>query len=240
MNLFEGVKFKNGEYLFNFKSDDPDDIVKLKFNKKPITKKQTRGLISYYSYRVNKQVDKNFVKKFKTDLTKTEDYTKLLKKAVMGLFNNNSVNFRDIDLILTPQSSSPLNRDLASLIKAKIPNAVLSTTTIVKSLPSEIQLDYDLIEQKKLKPETVRRLETVIKVMNQNNFFQLKKITPRFRKFFISILKLNDSDRRVINLLDEGKILIVDDYISEGTTFKEAQKLLSNFTNTVIYYTLFK
>ena len=240
----EGVRIDaDGEYVFDFKQDEKDDILYLKYNKDYIVTKKTRGMISYYSYKINKNVDKHTRKDFlvyaKTKLKSTTDYDPFLNKAVLGLFNNPKIEVSDTDLILIPQSSSTVNLDLATKIKNKIPNALFLKDSILKNEPQNVLLDYETLSKKDVSQETIQSLERTISSATIGGVFKIKKIPPRFRRYILNFLKLDNTNRRLLNKIVDGKVVVVDDFITEGTTFKEINRLIENYSpKEVILFSL--
>ena len=61
-----------------------------------------------------------------------------------------------------------------------------------------------------------------------------------FRKFIINFLKLDNTNRILLNRLHGGKILIVDDVTTSGTTFSEINRIINTYMpEQIVYYTLF-
>ena len=233
-SINEGVRLNDDDtYFFDFKEDKKDDILTLTYNKNYVIRKKTRGIISYFSYKINKKIDKtirfDLLTHIKNDLINTNKYDVFLSKSVLGLFNNPNIEVGDVDLILIPESSSSLNLDLSNKIKSKIPNALFLKDIILKNEPENVSVDYDLLKEKKYSKETIFQIENMIKKATINGVFKIKKIAPRFRKYILNFLKIDATNRMLLNKLVNGKIIIVDDITSEGTTFKEINRLLENY-----------
>ena len=231
----EGARIdSDGEYVFDFKNDEKDDILYLKYNKDYIVTKKTRGVISYYSYKINKNVDKNTRKDFllyvKSKLKSPSDYDPFLNKAVIGLFNNPKIEVADADLILIPQSSSTVNLDLANKIKNKIPNALFLKDGILKNEPENAQFDHDTLREKGATPKTIQSIEHTTQSATVGGVFKIKKIPPKFRRYILNFLKLDNTNRRLLNKIVDGKVVVVDDFITEGTTFREINRLIENYS----------
>lgn len=230
----EGVRLNDDDtYFFDFKEDKKDDILTLTYNKNYVIRKKTRGIISYFSYKINKKINKtirfDLLTYIKNDLINTNKYDVFLSKSVLGLFNNPNIEVGDVDLILIPESSSSLNLDLSNKIKNKIPNALFLKDIILKNEPENVSLDYDLLKENKYSKETIFKIENMVKKATINGVFKIKKIAPRFRKYILNFLKIDTTNRMLLNKLVNGKIIIVDDITTEGTTFKEINRLLENY-----------
>lgn len=241
----DGVSVGAGEneYNFDFTKDEKTDILTLTYNKNLVHSKVTNGVQSYFSYRTNKQMDSKERTKLllhiKNKSIDPQTYENLLNKAVTGLFNNPSFDVSDTDLILIPESSSTLNLDIATRIKNKIPNAMFMKDIILKNEPQNVTLNYELLKQKNYDQNTIVSLEGMIVKATIDGVFKIKKIHPRFRKFLVNFLIIDTNNRTLLNRLVDGKIIVVDDYTSEGTTFSEVNRLMDNYgPKEVLLYTL--
>ena len=243
-SINEGVRLNDDNtYFFDFKEDKKDDVLTLIYNKNYITKKTTNGIISYFSYKINKNTDKtirfNLLTYIKNHLVNSNNYDTFLNKSILGLFNNPNIEVSDADLILIPESSSNVNFDLANKIKDKIPNALFAKDIILKNEPENVLIDYELLKSKGYKKETILEIESMVKKATVNGVFKIKKIAPRFRRYILNFLKIDITNRRLLNKLVNGKVIVVDDFISEGTTFREIKRLVENYApKDVILFSL--
>lgn len=240
----EGVRVDGEDnYVFDFNKDEKEDILTLRYNKEHIVTKKLKDVIVYFSFKINKKIDKGarfkLLNSIKHDLTKTNQYEQLLNKAVIGLFNNKNFDPSDTDLILIPESSSQLNFDLANKVKNKIPNALFLSDAILKNELENVSLDYEKLKSKRYKNETIIQLENIIKKAQVNGIFKIKKVAPKFRKFVINFLMIDLKDKQILNKITDGNIMVIDDFVSEGTTLLEVNRLIENYTpKKVILYSL--
>lgn len=228
-HINEGIKLNSDNtYDFDFKKDGVDDLLSLTYNKNYITRKISRGVVSYFTYKINPNAIKTKILYYiKDELKKTSQYDHFLNKSVLGLFNNPHINVSDVDLILIPESGSDVNLDLAHKIKNKIPNALFMKDVILKNQPENITVDYDLLKKMGYQQNTIMNIQKMVDGAVVNGAFKMKKIEPRFRRFIINFLKVDITNRNLFNTLVNGKVLIVDDIFTEGTTLREAQRLVS-------------
>lgn len=243
-SINEGVRLNDdGVFLFDFKEDEKDDILTLTYNKDYITQKVTNGVKTYFSYKLNKNFDKkirfNLLNYIKTELENTNNYDIFLNKSILGLFNNPNIEVGDVDLILIPESSSNLNFDFANRIKNKIPNSMFLKDVILKNEPENVTLDYDKLNQHNYKKETIIEIEKMVKRATVNGVFKIKKISPNFRTYILNFLKIDIKNRNLLNKLINGKIIVVDDFTSKGTTFNEVNRIIENYApKEVILFSL--
>ena len=106
-------------------------------------------------------------------------------------------------------------------------NTLISTDLFVKNSIENIKYNEDKLN--KLDPG---KKEQVLKLLNRvfsKEEYKLKSIPAQYRKFIENFLSFNTkTERRIFNILNEGKVLIVDDILTEGTTFVNMAKLINN------------
>jgi hypothetical protein len=233
-SINEGVRLNDdNSFSFDFAEDKKDDILTLKYNEDYVTTKITNGVKSYFSYKLNKKINKNvrlrLLNYIKNDLQSSDIYEQILNKSVLGLFNNPNFEVGDTDLILIPESSSNLNLDLANRIKNKLPNSLFLKDIILKNEPENVMIDYEKLKEKRYKQETILEIEKMVQKATENGIFKIKKIPPRFRNYITNFLKMDVKNRELLNKLVNGKIIVVDDFVSQGTTFTEINRLIENY-----------
>jgi phosphoribosylpyrophosphate synthetase len=246
VDLLEGVRVEDDNYIFDFKEDKKDDILKLKFNKDYVVKRVSKGVVSYFTYKLNKKINKgnryDLLLHIKNQLGEKE-FNSLLNKSVIGLYNNPYLNVGSTDIILIPELAGKINISLAQKIKAKIPYAIVVDDAIVKSFPNDIRIDYDKVKDKKLSDKLISSLEKMVEraIDNGGGTFKMKYVPPQFRDFVIDFLTINNqSHKELINRATNGNIIVVDDIRTSGATLKEAYRLLEKNFNpkSIILFSL--
>ncbi len=106
-------------------------------------------------------------------------------------------------------------------------NTLLASDLFVKNTIENIQYDQDKLN--KLSSENKEKVMKLLNKVLSKESFRLKSVPPQYRKFISNFLSFNsDTERRVFNSISEGNILLVDDILTEGTTFINMAKLLQN------------
>lgn len=233
--LIEGIKYneQTNHFDFDWDHDTPQDLIGLKlqrFNKFTSIK---QGFDLYYAYKFNKNIDKNL----KSDLRNSIKYidTNKINKNDLDLFLSKSINnfnqiepLNEFDLIVFPKSTSKILELVKLNMSAKAgSNTLISTDLFVKNSIENIKYNEDKLN--KLDPG---KKEQVLKLLNRvfsKEEYKLKSIPAQYRKFIENFLSFNTkTERRIFNILNEGKVLIVDDILTEGTTFVNMAKLINN------------
>ena len=244
--LIEGIKYneQTEHFDFDWKQDTPQDLINIKlqkFNKYTSTK---QGFDVYYAYKFNKSIDQDLksnlrdsIKYLDTNKINQNDIDILISKAINNFNQIELLN--EFDLIVFPKSTSKI----LDLIKLKMSakaggNTLISTDLFVKNSIENIKYN-----EEKLNKLSLEKKEQILKILNRvfsKENYKLKSIPPRYRKFIDNFLSFNnETEKRIFNMLSGGKVLIVDDILTEGTTFVNMATLINSLgENSVIGFIL--
>lgn len=229
--IIEGVKYNRESESFDFmwKEDSPEDLINLKLQKynKILSKKD--GNKVYYAYKLNKDAgpETKMLKqsiKYVDDKVSESDVNLMINKAVASF--NAIDNLSSYDLVVTPKSTSKVLDLMRNVIGAKAgPNTMVSSDLFVKNTIDNIKFDEEKLNKV---PENERK--QILKILNtvfSKEDYKLRSVSPRFRKFILNFVKFNtEVNKKVMNRIVNGKILVVDDILTEGTTVKNIVQLL--------------
>jgi len=233
MKLYiEGTRYNKeiDSFEFDWSKDAPDDLLNLKlqlYNKKLSSK---NNVDVYYAYKLN-----NVNKSIKSDLRNSikymdskissNDIDLMLSKAVN---NFNSIEpLSNFDIIVTPKSTSGVLHKLKLKLHAKAgTNTLMSSDIFIKNAIDNIKYDEEKIN--KLSDDHKKLVLSVLNKIFNKKDYKIKSIPSQYRKFVLNFLSFNsDTNRQFFNKLLGGKILIVDDIVTEGTTLRNIVDLLS-------------
>jgi len=230
-NKLEGVTFNDDGFIFNFKTDSDDDIIHLSYKSGLLKKSTFNKRKIMYGCKIIKKNNKDeftFLRSLK-DISKAEvyispeDYEMLLNKIINKFNYEHPVN--EYDIIISPASKSRLLMDIVKKLKSKDRNVLLSNDSIIKNTLDGIKIDYDKL--KSTKWNISDELDKQFKRATENGYFKMQKVFPRFRKFFTNFLVFkNENQRRIYNTIRNGRVLIVEDYITSGSTLRETLRLI--------------
>jgi phosphoribosylpyrophosphate synthetase len=229
--IIEGIRYNKETDSFDFiwKEDVHGDLIDLKLQKynKLLSKKD--GNKVYYSYKFNKdQSGKNLVLrksiKYIDDKVSKKDVELMVSKAVVSF--NSIVPLSSFDLIVTPSSTSTVLDLLRNFLHAKAgSNTLVSSDLFVKNTIDNIELDEEKLN--KIEKSMQNKIRSILNKAFSKEDYKLRSIPPRYRKFIFNFIKFNtEAEKRVLNAIVNGKILVVDDILTEGTTIKNINKLL--------------
>jgi len=244
--ILEGIRYEDNEIIFDFSEDNPDDIIPLKlqkYNKKFVS---MNNIPTYYAYRIN-PVYKGSIQSdpristirdaIKNVNINQGDFTQLITKAFIN-FDQNIVNISSYDLIVLPQSSSPLLTQVVNSLGRKYGTAVeVIDSAFVKNKITDITVDPQIIQQIRTKHGDKKanyianRYEKLIKSAEVNGEFKMKKIPTSmgFRRGITNFLHINNNrEDAIFKQVYGGNVLIIDDIITSGTTMVEMARLLED------------
>lgn len=249
--ILQGISYSPEQDIFNvdFVNDDKNDYIRLKlqrFNKKWSSRyDKTLQIYGAYKFHKGDHIDKQTrlllmdqIKQLKNKRLKVDVIQKMIRKSIIN-FQKQFKSLSSFDLIVTPKSSSNI---LESIIKQMSyrtgKNTLITTQDIVKASIDQIRFDGKLI---KGDPELQEQVKGAFVKDNKGNLeFKLKTLSPRIRSNITHFLKFTDqTDRQILNAIVNGKILIVDDIYTSGTTLMQINRILREFGATQLKYFIF-
>jgi len=151
----EGISYDKSsqQFLFNWESDSPSDIIKLVDIRR---KASIKGGVQYYVPYVALPRDgkytleyKSIMNLFRDKLKRLElnptDIDRMIDSAIAGLIDVYGDRLNNIELIVTPKSSSTLNQKIAARIHELIPNAKLVSDVFIKNSIDKITINMEKI-----------------------------------------------------------------------------------------------
>jgi hypothetical protein len=151
----------------------------------------------------------------------------------VGLNNMNNISLSDYDTIVVPKSSSKILpifvKELVEYIKDQRiktgmpPKDVKVIEDAFEKIPGkDIEWDYEAIEAIKDDKTKTNVLKMIDRISKLSTGISLsKQVFVGYRKYLKAFMKLTPGGETA-----SGKILIVDDFITGGTTIKEMRRLL--------------
>jgi hypothetical protein len=234
-SIIEGISFnqETNSFDFNWKEDLPGDLIDLKLQTYNRYVSSKQGFNLYYAYKFNKNIDKKLkgllrdsIKYADESFIKSNDMEVFLSKGINNFNQMESLN--KFDIIVFPKSSSHILNIIKQKLSAKSGmNTLLASDLFVKNTIDNIQYNYDKLD--KLSPENREKILKLLNKVFSKESFKLRSIPPQYRKFISNFLSFNsDTEQRIFNSISEGNVLLVDDILTEGTTFINMSKLLQN------------
>lgn len=248
--MLDGVDMDSSGIKFDFSTDSTDTVLKLYVNKKDIKFHSLGGVsnifYAYYFSPSDKTIKTdNRLHKINSIRTAIKSYSDPL--VVSGVdkmieFSLNRFNIlkplSSFDTIIPLKSSSPLNDVIANKLKQKNGADVLSDL-IVKDVINNISVD---LPDSETNPKTLAYLGDILDKFSKipDEEFKSKMVPSSFRRYISKFLKFNSKyDKSVFDKVNGKRILVIDDTLGEGSTLKEIQRLLYQYSPQSVDYFVF-
>ena len=158
----------------------------------------------------------------------------LAKKSVYRMFKQMDV--KRVDILLPLGSNSGLNILVAEMIQDKVPNVQMLSDVVKKTRWRDVKLSavwYREVERSGGKPmEGTRRAQQVL-ADNQrtrpDDEFQIKQVPRGLRRYFGGFYHADPSKQNIDSAIRGKRLLVIDDTLEEGSTFKEALRVLEQY-----------
>ena len=234
-NLIEGIEYDKEQdtFIFNFKSDNVTEIIKLVSNGPyQIT---DYSPCTYFGYVFEDNIDVKTKKKF-IDLIKYPN--QYIQKSDFHRFINNSVAMLDkkvslpkYKVLVHPQSSSKLNNEIINEIYKRSLSTKFYDIELIKDIPSRMEFNYDAyinflkqkegINQNNI-DDSVKAIKRMMDGIRKLDYVKIgtyikAKYRPYIKNFFMF---KRDEDEKFYKAIKNENILIVDDVSTTMSTLQ--------------------
>lgn len=234
-------------YIAESFSIDGDELV-IDYSKKSDTNKLTFGkgklkpyvkklegidvqVISLYTF--NDQSGTVIMKKLKANDISNDTYYQFINRS--AVYASRLIRDLKIDLLVLPESSSPLAANFARAIVAANPGIRMAPKNFIKARDVEqIKIDY---ENPKLTPAITKTLESSLRRAKREGVLKMKWILPVNRKFLTNVFSYDGNSY----IFSDKNVLIVDDIVTSGSSILPLYKAVEEAgANSTTCLTLFK
>lgn len=260
--LVEGVHYDNVNdcFVFDFTQDNEHDIVKL--TNHGLIQSDTYNKCFYFKYQfendVNSTLRGKFIEyiKFHNGMN-NNDVNTFVKKAVNSL--DDTIDLRDFNTIIYPQSISEINRKVISYIRL-FGYPEFLTFELVKEPPVDLSFDYVSYKREVLdathkignkvypkyteeeKEKKIEDIRDMMEKLKKNEYFSIgRDMKYKYRKYLKNFYHFNNKeDEESFNKLKQPKVLIIDDVMTSGATLNYIINTIYkiNSNATVVVFTL--
>lgn len=228
MKLFEGIRYKNDSFMFDFEKDGESEIINLT---EEIKESSIYNNVFFYSYEFNdscsSDIRTSFIHEFKfgNKIDKIVKH-KFITKAIDKL---DAVEDLDsFDCVVFPESKSFVVQDMLEYIMLGT-DCEMSSYRLVKKLPKDIEFDYKKFERLRLnsgnyteeqKKEVLKNIDNMMNDIHNCDYFSIARNSKyKYRKYIKNFYKFdNIEEKEAYECLAGNKILLIDDIATSGTT----------------------
>ena len=252
--ISEGVKFKAPDFIFDFEHDGIDDVIALNGQLKS---SNVYGNTYFFQYEFGKDVPSdtrtNFIHelKFNKSHLGNENVNRFIETALINL--NKAINLSNVDIVIYPQSSSTLTKDIVDRIDSFTDSEKYIKIEVVKKAISEISFNWSKFEKycenhnvpDGIKATMQKKMEKMLDEIHALDYFSIARNIKgqKYKKFLNNIYKFYDSKTiDFIKSIKNKKILVIDDIYTSGITIEQIikayQMLDPDDSNVLTVFTL--
>lgn len=253
-NSIEGIRDINGKLVADFDIDSVTDLLQL--TKQELYSSLFNGHVYRFGYQFKEDVSSkdrtrviHWIKGLDNDKPTEKELHKLISKP-LGLFNK-EIPFSQFDCVIYPDSQrTQLVKKIVSVVNTYLQHDIARPFySLVKSLPQNVQFDWDLfnteypqLEDKNRHNQMVQTIINILDKVHSLDYFSISKsIPPKYRAFIKNYLSFSDSaSKEAFNKLLAKKILIIDDINTTGSTLYEMLRIVEavNTDSEIYIFTL--
>lgn len=251
INLIEGIYVdNNGNVVYDNRHDNDTDVIKCL--NPDIYISEFLGNVYYFGYTFNDDASRkdrtnviHWLKNIDSCGISENQLTQFIDRALN--YANKRLNFSEFSAILYPRSN---RSNITNVIIREIGNFSQHYTDkisfeLIKSLPKSVEFDWDLFDfnySGKLFDNQYKQIYDYIEnqlmpKINELDYFSLAdNVKPKYRQYIKNYLTVDESTSKFISSIKRGKILIVDDINTSGSTLREILRIVQKINNDCEIY----
>ena len=248
--IYDGISIENDSVVYNNTADSENDI--LNIVDPDIYKSEFDGNTYYFGYRFKDSAsrkDRTTIIKWLKNINGTGIDENTLRKFIdkpLRYFDK-EVSLSDFSVMLSPRSGrSDLTKIVVSEIHKFMQHSTLKRSfELVKSLPKDVYFDWEQFDddyEGKLGDNQYNQIKDYIdnilipKIHDLSYFSIADSVKFKYRQYIKNYLNIDNSAESTIEAIKDGKILIVDDINTSGSTLTEILRIVRKINNKCDIY----
>lgn len=248
--LYEGLSIEDGKVVYNSDIDNPNDIMNT--IEPSIYKSEFSGNIYYFGYtfkdtasRKDRTTVIHWLKNIGQIGIERNALIRLIDKTL--LYFDRAVNISDFDCLIYPRSG---RSEITKIIVQEVGrftqrNLPMTSIEVFKSIPSKITFDWDRFDLNyngEIGDNQYNQIEDYVnnillpRIHNLSYFSIADSVKYKYRPYIQKYLNISEKDNRIIEAIRDGKILLIDDINTSGSTLTEIIRLIRNVNNKCEIY----
>lgn len=234
--LAEGVRKVSGKYVFDYEEDKYLDLINL--TGPDIYKDKIFDNVYWFGYRFTDDASRqdrsdfiNYLKGLQAVKPSDKELERFINKPLVEL--HKIENITSINCIIHPRSErSTLTAKIVSQLNDVSSRDVERTTIeLIKNLPQSMEFDWKRFfdENDKDVQQILFIQNTLLPKIHSLDYFSLaKNVKPKYRRYIQNFLRFSSrTDKKLFKSINKGKVLIVDDINTSGSTINEILRMLN-------------
>lgn len=221
--LFEDIYIdkKVGKLVFDFNKRTKDfqssQLGKGNFSPRISKQKNLFHTPIYSIYQLSKTSGSEILRtiKKKSNISiKQNDYNSFLNRSAIYI---TAKLLKNVDVIVTPQTSSFLLKDILDKITAKRPDIKIIHEAFKKLPIDQIKINYG---DYNVGPSVIKRMDKLISNAKEQGFIEIKNVPKQFLSYISNVLGINEL-KILPKYLNNQNVVLFDDLLGSGFTMKE-------------------
>lgn len=201
---------------------------------KPYTKKLSDDLMTYSLYQAKNANSSEILKALKSADYSDEKVRHFLNRS--AVYAVRILRDLDIDVIVTPRSSSDLTKEFVGEIQRRTNYDVIVDAFAKKIDLTKVEIDRN---HPKITPQIIRSMESTLRLAIRRGHLYIKMFAPPHRKFVKNLFDI--IDEQIYTRVKDKNVLIIDDIMTTGTSVSNIYDILkTNNAAEISALTLFK
>ena len=242
--ISEGVRKCNNRYVFDYVEDKYDDLVYLK--DPDIYEDKIFNNVYWFGYRFTDEASRsyrsdfiNYIKGLLDTKPTEKELIRFIDKPLIKLHEKE--NITSINCIIHPVSerSSLVQKIVSEIYDVASRSAEKTTIELVKNLPKNITFDWKRFNDENAydKQQQMFINDMINKIHSLDYFSLAKNVKPKYRKYIQNFLMFKtEEDKELYKSIQDGKILVVDDVNTSGSTLYEIVRILNELNSNCKIY----
>ena len=248
--IYDGISIENDSVVYNDVADAENDIMNIV--QPDIYKSEFEGNTYYFGYRFKDSASRKerttIIKWLKNINGYKIDETTLRKFVDKPLrYFDKAVNLSEFSIMISPRSGrSNLTKIIVSEFHKFMQHDSLKRSfELVKSLPKDIYFDWEQFDDDydgEIGDNQYNQIRNYIdnvlipKIHDLSYFSIADSVKFKYRQYIKNYLNIDSSAISTIEAIKDGKILIVDDINTSGSTLTEILRIVRRINNKCDIY----
>lgn len=248
--LTEGVTFDGNKFDIRLLQSSTDDIIDVAYL--TIHQSKLDNNIYYFGYKFKDDVPTSVRSKFLhwikgLDVTVPEEFFLENFIALPVIELNKRINLNEFSCVLYPRSNrSDLTHTIHRCVLDHLTAQTITSFEFIKTLPSEVTFNwekFDALYSGELGDNQYQQIKQHVenillpKIHSQEYFSLAQNVKSKYRPYIQNFLKFESPKHQAaFQAINSGKILIIDDINTSGSTLREIVRIIRSLSPDVDIY----